>query len=183
MKWNTSFYPVPVQPQQDFEFVWILFASDNLSLFQLQPPFAFPEPTPALSTNLDLTKFKEFCNTWNLGSARSTNVCCQGSLALTEGRVVVCCITSNQPGELAGWLARAWSEVWDAMTHLLSGELGLQSDNFLFNGRPSRLPGGSRGQQFIFSLNQGRLPFRNSCRQFGWILHINQKIVWHFLSG
>ena len=49
------------------------------------------------------------------------------------------------------------------MTHLLSGELGLQSDNFLFNGRPSRLPGGSRGQQFIFSLNQGRLPFRNSC--------------------
>ena len=66
------------------------------------------------------------------------------------------------------------------MTHLLSWELGLQSDNFLFNGQLSRLPS---GQHFIFSLNQGRLPFRNSCRQFGWILYINQKIVWQFLSG
>ena len=46
------------------------------------------------------------------------------------------------------------------MTHLLSWEPGLQSDNFLFNGQQSRLPS---GQHFIFSLNQGRLPFRNSC--------------------
>lgn len=55
-------------------------------------------------------------------------------------------------------------------------EFGLQSDNFLVNGRQIA------GAHFIFSLNQGRLPFRNSCWLFGWVLHINQKIVWEFLS-
>ena len=60
----------------------------NLSLFQLQPPLAFPRPTPALSTNLDLTKFKEFCNTWNTRLGLPVFVARVQSVSVRAGFVV-----------------------------------------------------------------------------------------------